>query len=89
MKITSSSEAARAAVAGFVDIRVDNTGQQVSLGSSNIASMKEGAEIADQVLHRISELLSSLKKQAQGVPALAAAIEERDRQDSMSLREPR
>ncbi|MEY9952738.1 hypothetical protein [Leifsonia sp. EB34] len=85
MKVASNTAAAQAAVAGFANIEVESDGQQVSLGSSNVASMQEGASVANGVLDSISELVSGVKRQAAGVTALATEIEARDKRDAASV----
>ncbi|MEN2736825.1 hypothetical protein ABCS02_03450 [Microbacterium sp. X-17] len=85
MKVASNTAAAQAAVAGFANIEVDRTGQQVTLGSSNVASMKDGANVANGVLDSISALISGVKRQADGVTALATEIEARDKRDAASV----
>lgn len=81
MKVSSNTGAARAAVSGFSVIEVDASGQQVSLGSSNVAGMLAGEQAANKVLKHVAKLASSAKGQADGVTALAANIAGRDQSD--------
>jgi hypothetical protein len=85
MKVASNTAAAQAAVAGFANIEVESDGQQATLGSSNVASMKEGASVANGVLDSISAFISGVKRQADGVTALASEIEARDKRDAASV----
>lgn len=89
MKVTSNVGAAQDAVSGFAQIKVEGAGQKAALGSSNVASIQDGAQVANNVLGIISELLSGVKVQAANVPALALEIENRDRQDAQELCEAR
>ncbi|MEO7017495.1 MAG: hypothetical protein ABI130_01940 [Leifsonia sp.] len=85
MKIASSTGAAQAAVSGFAGIEADKEGLQVSLGSSNIASMRAGAKLTNKVLRDVSKLVSGVKAEADRVTALASKIETRDTQDASGL----
>lgn len=85
MKVASNTAAAQVAVAGFADIEVESVGQQVTLESSNVASMKEGASVANGVLESVSVFISGVKRQADGVTALASEIEARDTRDAASV----
>lgn len=85
MKVSSNVSAARDAVSGFAEIDVQGNGQQVSLGSSNISSMKDGAIVANKMLACVFELIAGVKVQAESVTALATEIEERDSRDAGSL----
>jgi hypothetical protein len=89
LKVASNIGAAQEAVAGFARIDPGGSGQQVSLGSSKISSMHDGAIVANKLLQCISELASSVKGQAIKVTALATEIEDRDKQDASQLREAR
>lgn len=86
MKIASNTGAAKAAVSGFSGIEVDSTGQQATLGSSNVAGMKAGAKVANKMLSEIAELVSSVKSQADGVTALATEIADRDKRDGAAFK---
>lgn len=85
MKISSNTGAANAAVSGFAEIEVESKGQRVSLGTSNVPGMKNGVKVADNVLSVVSELVSGVKGQANGVTALATEIEERDKRAAASV----
>jgi ABC-type proline/glycine betaine transport system substrate-binding protein len=86
MKIASSTGAAQAAVSGFAGIESDSDGQQVSLGTSNIASMRAGAKLTNKVLRDVSKLVSGVKAEADRVTALASKIEARDTKDASGLK---
>ena len=83
MKIASNTGAAKAAVSGFSGIEVDRSGQQVSLGSSNVAGMTAGEKAANKVLKHVAELVSGAKSQADGVTSLASSIANRDKSDAV------
>ena len=85
MKVASNTAAAEAAVSGFASIEIDGPGQQVSLGPSNIAGMQAGANVANEILNAIQELVTGVQGQASSVTALAVAIEDRDRSDAAGL----
>lgn len=86
MKVASNTGAAEAAVSGFANTQPDSTGQQATLGSSNIASMQDGAAVTNSILGSISDLVSSVNGQADRVTALATAFEDRDKQDAAGLK---
>ncbi|GAB3575481.1 hypothetical protein GCM10027406_07040 [Leifsonia lichenia] len=85
MKLSSNTGAAQSAVSGFADIDVDVKRHQVSLGSSNVLSMKNGANVSENVLSVVTELVSGVKRQATGVTALATEIEQRDKRDAAAV----
>ncbi|MFK3669735.1 hypothetical protein ACI2IX_06130 [Leifsonia aquatica] len=89
MKVVSDVGAAHDAAAGFAEIDSDGAGQQVSLGSSNISSMVDGARVANALLRAVDGLVSAVKAQAESVTALAAEIEDRDKLDSSGWCEAR
>ena len=82
MKIVSSTAAAQSAVSGFAAMTVDGKGQQINLGVSTVAGMKDGAQVANELLSYLADLVSSVKGQADKVQALAAEIEARDQRDA-------
>jgi len=61
------------------------SGQHTSISQSNIAGMKRAVEVSNQIIDDLSRLQSGVKAQADKFPALAAAIESRDRQDAASF----
>lgn len=85
MKVASNIGAAQEVVAGFARIDPDRCGQQVALGSSNVASMQDGAIVANALLQSLSELAAGAKRQANQITALATEIEDRDTQDAGRL----
>lgn len=84
MKLSSNIVAAQDAVSGFAEIDLDSNGRHVSLRTSNVASMQDGANVANQLLKGASELVSAVKGQAANITALATEIEERDGRDAGS-----
>lgn len=85
MKVSSNTEAARAAISGFAYVYVDPQGQKVSLGSSNIKSMRDGAKLSNNLLQDISDLVAGVKAEAERVTELASKVETRDQQDATSM----
>ncbi|MEI5993271.1 hypothetical protein [Candidatus Enterococcus mansonii] len=69
-KIASDIGSASGAVSGINAVSV-NKGSQVSLGKSNISSMKKGAEVTNQLLSDLSQLIDCVKEQGQKFPKIA------------------
>ena len=86
MKVSSSVSAAHDAVSGFVTIRCEDQGRQVSLGSSTISCMRDGVGVAHQIMKDMSMMVSDLKSQAGRVTTLATEIEDRDNHDAGTWR---
>ncbi|KRC47196.1 hypothetical protein ASE16_17860 [Leifsonia sp. Root227] len=84
MKLSSNIGAAQDAVSGFAVVDLDRNGQHVTLSSSTVASMSDGANVANKLLKSVLQLVSAVKGQADNVTALAAEIEERDDRDAGS-----
>jgi hypothetical protein len=82
VKVSSDVGAAHDAVSGFVAMRVDDRGEHVAIGASNISGMQAGARIANETLKNVSELIAGAKSEAAKVAALAAKIESRDSRDA-------
>ncbi|MEN2739820.1 hypothetical protein ABCS02_18660 [Microbacterium sp. X-17] len=82
MRVSSSADAAQDAVSRFSVVQVDPPGRLASAGASNVGSMAAGAAVANQVLIRLSDLVSSLQDQSGRVTGLASVIEERDAHDA-------
>lgn len=82
VKVASNLGAAHEAVSGFIAIRVDDHGEHVALGPSNISGMRAGVRVANETLKSVSELISEAKSEAAKVTALAASIESRDSRDA-------
>ncbi|ALS00056.1 hypothetical protein ATZ33_01245 [Enterococcus silesiacus] len=68
--IASDIGVATGAVSGINDISV-NKGTQVSLGKSNVSSMKQGSEVNNQLLSDLSQLIDCVKEQSQKFPKIA------------------
>ncbi|MBP2100072.1 hypothetical protein [Enterococcus rivorum] len=71
--IASDIGTATAAVGGLQSVSV-NKGQQVTLGTSTVASMKAGAELSNQLLSNLSDLVECVKEQSQSFPKIAEMI---------------
>ena len=84
MRVSSSSAAAREAVSGFTGVRSDSRGEHVSVASSTVSSVREGARAANELLAHVSELVAGVKGHAGKVTTLAARIEARDSTDAGS-----
>lgn len=82
MRVSSSVDAAQDAVSRFSGVHVEAPGQRASVGSSTIGSMASAAAVANQVLIRLSDLVSSLQDQTGKVTDLASALERRDTDDA-------
>ncbi|MBF8807772.1 MAG: hypothetical protein IC227_04580 [Enterococcus lacertideformus] len=78
-KITSNQGATQNAVAGISKVSV-KSGKTCSLERSNISSMKQGAEVGNQILSDLSKLVSCVNEQASKFPKIAAVIAFRDSQ---------
>ncbi|MEV8213077.1 hypothetical protein [Leifsonia sp. NPDC077715] len=57
----------------------------MTAGSSTVASIREGARAANELLGHVSELVSGVKEHAGKVTTLAVQIEDRDRRAAGSL----
>lgn len=84
-KVSSSVDGARQAVALILDADINVAWQSVSLGSSNVSSMKDGVSVATGFQQKIDDFAKSVVKQAESVVGLAVAIEARDRSDASCL----
>ncbi|TDP98786.1 MULTISPECIES: hypothetical protein [unclassified Leifsonia] len=89
MKVASNVGAAQDAVSEFAELDTSGGGQQVTLSESNVSSMQDGSSVANRLLDCISELASGVKGQASNVTALAAEIQDRDKQDASGWCEAR
>lgn len=61
------------------------SGQQFTLGESNIAGMRRATELSNQIIEHLSQLEEGIKAQADKFPQLAAVMEERDQRDASDL----
>lgn len=82
MRLASSVAAAQEGVAGVAAINADVRPQTVELGSSNIASMRDAAEVANTMFDGVTKLSANLIAEARNVDALAKQIEQRDSLDA-------
>ena len=87
MNVSSSRDAARDGISGFMKIDAGRaaSAHRTTVGSSTIASVHAGATAADRVLDDLASLAASVKEQSAKVTALAAIIEDRDAQDAGTL----
>lgn len=79
LNIASNLDAAKSATSNLDSVLV-NKGQQVSLGKSNIASMKTGMTVNNQLMTNLDQLVSCVQQQSQKFPKLAELIAIRDSQ---------
>ena len=79
LNIASNLDAAKSATSSLDSVLV-NKGQQVSLGKSNIASMKTGMTVNNQLMTNLDQLVSCVQQQSQKFPKLAELIAIRDSQ---------
>ena len=78
-KIASNTSVANLAVTEINSISI-NRGQQVILGKSNIASIKTGIIVNNQLMSNLDQLVGCVKQQSQKFPEIAEMIELRDSQ---------
>lgn len=78
-KIASNIGSANAAITAVNSVSL-NRGQQVTLGKSNIPSMKTGMTVNNQLMTDLSQLVSCVKQQSQKFPKIAEMIAIRDSQ---------
>lgn len=69
-KIASDTGTANNAITSVNSVSV-NKGQQASLDKSNITSMTKGAEVTNQLLSDLSQLIDCVKEQSQKFPKIA------------------
>lgn len=79
LNIASNLDAAKSATSSLDSVLVTK-GQQVSLGKSNIASMKTGMTVNNQLMTNLDQLVSCVQQQSQKFPKLAELIAIRDSQ---------
>jgi len=78
-KIASNIGIANSAITGVNNLSV-NRGQQVTLGKSNIASMKTGMTVNNQLMTNLTQLVNCVQQQSQKFPKIAEMIAIRDSQ---------
>lgn len=82
-RVSSSVGAAGAAVSGFAAISTSGASRSLSLVVSNVAGMEAGVLVVNSVLRHVTEAVSSVKEQAEGVVDLASGIAWRDQGDAV------
>lgn len=81
--IKSDMGTANDAVSKFWGVDTGNfKGDTLSIGASNISSIKKGANISKEMLTDLSKLSTCIKKQADKFTDLATVIQSRDTRDS-------
>ena len=70
MNILSNDAVATEAISGIKAVSV-NKGEQVSLGQSTVASMKKGAEVTNQLVSDLSQLVECVQEQSHEFPKIA------------------
>lgn len=82
-KVSSDLGSAQAAVSQFNNGQASS--QQFSFGESNITGMKSAVKLSNSIIRDLTQLETSVKKQADKFPKLAEVIEARDKQDAVDL----
>ncbi|MBE9389907.1 hypothetical protein [Vagococcus salmoninarum] len=77
--VASNTSSASSAITGVTNTSVSR-GQQVTLGKSNIASMKTGMSVNNQVMTNLAEMVNCVQGQSQKFPKIAELIAIRDSQ---------
>ena len=86
-KLSSNSIVAQGAISELVGIDTSShQNKTISLGSSNVTSMKAGESVSNQMLNLVSDFSSVILKQAKKFPELAHKIEERDFSDAQQFK---
>lgn len=78
-KIASNLGAAQAAVTGIQRISTESSGT-VTMVLSNVNSMKDGTQVANELLSNLNQLVDCVKVQADKFPQIAKIIALRDSQ---------
>ncbi|WFB96754.1 TIGR04197 family type VII secretion effector [Lactococcus lactis] len=79
--IKSNTVDAQDAISELTGVQVSNF-QTIELGESNVESMKNGAQMANELMGNVSKVVACILAQAIKFPELAHRIEERDIQDA-------
>lgn len=78
-KIASNLGTAQAAVTGIQRVPTESSGT-VTMVLSNVNSMKDGTQVANQLLSNLNQLVDCVKVQADKFPQIAKIIALRDSQ---------
>ncbi|TNU81195.1 TIGR04197 family type VII secretion effector [Lactococcus lactis] len=81
-KIKSSTVEAQGAIAELTGLKDITTFQTIEFGESNIQSMLNGKQLANELMNDISKITSCVLTQANKFPELAQRIEQRDQADA-------
>lgn len=84
-EIKSDSQLAQAAVSGFSDGNLEQTGTTVHLSVSNLPSMQEATSLANMILPQMAVFVDTVKETAGNIPKIATAFEELDAQQSQTF----
>lgn len=79
--IKSNTVDAQDAISELTGVQVSNF-QTIELGESKVESMKNGAQMANELMGNVSKVVACILAQANKFPELAHRIEERDIQDA-------
>ncbi len=79
--IKSNTIDAQDAISELTGVQVCNF-QIIELGESNVDSMINGAQMANELMGNVSKVVACVLAQANKFPELAHSIEERDIQDT-------
>jgi len=83
-KIKSSTVEAQGAIAELTGLKDITTFRTVEFGESNVQSMLNGKQLANELMNDISKITSCVLAQANKFPELAQRIEQRDQVDAKS-----
>ncbi|MEN2665746.1 hypothetical protein [Listeria aquatica] len=78
-KIASNTSSAHAAVSDVKSVSVDK-GEQVTLGKSNLSSMKTGTKVNNQLLPYLVDLVECVQAQSEKFPKIAEMMALQDSQ---------
>lgn len=83
-KIKSSTVDAQGAIAELTGLKGITAFRTVEFGESNVQSMLNGKQLANELMNDISRITSCVLTQANKFPELAQRIEQRDAADAKS-----
>lgn len=79
VKVASDTDTANAAVKDIKSVNISK-GKQVLLGQSTVPSMKTGAEVSNQLLSNLAQLVDCVIAQSDKFPKIAELMALRDSQ---------
>ena len=81
-KIQSNTVDAQGAISELTGLKGISNFKTVEFGESNVQSMLNGKQLANELMNDISKITSCVLTQANKFPELAEKIEQRDSQDA-------